>query len=231
MRSVPPLVPRRTSLGLKALSVVFPGIRHTTGQIEPYTHWWSVQNQGALRREGPLLVAIGDSISIGIGASHPSRSYVGRVAESLSARDDAKWRVINLAIAGARVADALDRQLPIAAGVRDADLYLCCIGTNDVVWSAALASLRSGLRDLSHALPANTIFGPVAGTSSRARLANRALRSAVASNGQRMAELWSVEGPRTTDRLASDRFHPNDLGYALMASSVTELLDAPRPHV
>ncbi len=224
VESVPPLNPRKLTLGLRALGAVFPGIRATKDQIIPYTEWWSVQNQGAVKGDGPLIVAIGDSISIGIGASHPSNSWVGQVARSLSERDGEKWRIVNLSIAGARIDDALERQLPLALELSPADLVMCCIGTNDIVWTPALASIRTGLRDLSETLPKNTIFGPVAGASPRARLSNRALRQAAQRHGQQVAEIWSTGGPRIRERMASDRFHPNDLGYELMASAVTDLL-------
>ncbi len=226
MDEVPGLVPRKISLGLKGIGVVFPGARQTTGQIHPYTEWWSVQNQAALKADGPLLISIGDSICIGIGASHPSKSLVGQVADALSKRDGRRWRIINLAIAGARVDDALDRQVPIAAELAPADQLICCIGSNDIVWTPAVHSLRAGLKSVSDSLPPHTVFGPVAGASRRARLANRALRQRAKQNGQLFASIWDVDHPsRLRERLATDRFHPNDLGYSLMAKVMVDALN------
>ncbi len=226
MDEVPELVPRKISLGLKGLGAVFPGARQTTDQIQPYTEWWSVQNQAALKADGPLLISIGDSICIGIGASHPSKSLVGQVADTLSERDGQRWRIINLAIAGARVEDALDRQVPIAAKLAPADQIICCIGSNDIVWTPAVHSLRAGLRSISDSLPPNTVFGPVAGASRRARLANRALRQRAKNNGQLFASIWDADHPsKIRERLATDRFHPNDLGYSLMAGVMTDTLN------
>ncbi len=222
--AVPELVPRKISLGLKAIGAVFGGAKATTDQIHPYTQWWSVQNQAELKNDGPLLVSIGDSICIGVGASHPSKSLAGQVADRLSVRDGTRWRTINLAIAGARVEDALDRQLRIFHDLPAADLVLACVGSNDILWTPARTSLRADLRELSDGLPATTVFGPVAGASTRARSANRALRAAARRNAQRVAEIWEVEGPRMRDRLAEDRFHPNDLGYQLMAGCVLETI-------
>ncbi|NNE96816.1 MAG: SGNH/GDSL hydrolase family protein [Acidimicrobiales bacterium] len=225
MDELPHLVPRKISLGLKAIGVVFPGARRTTAQIHPYTEWWSVQNQAAVRGDGPLLVGIGDSILVGIGASHPSISLLGLVGEALSQRDGRRWRVINLAIPGARVDDALERQLPLVEQVGTVDQFFCCIGTNDIVWTPALQSLRAGLRSVSDALPPGTVFGPVAGASQRARLANRALREQARINGQLVAPIWNSEHPsKLRDRIASDRFHPNDLGYSVMADVVMNTL-------
>lgn len=225
MDAVPELVPRKISLGLKAIGAVFSGAKTTTDQIHPYTQWWSVQNQAELRGTGPLLVAIGDSICIGVGASHPSKSLAGQVADRLSDRDGTRWRTINLSIAGARVEDALNRQLRILSDLPTPDLVLACIGSNDILWTPARNSLRADLRALSDGLPQSTVFGPVAGASARARSANRALRTAARDNGQRVAEIWDIEGPRLRDRMAEDRFHPNDLGYQLMANSVLETIE------
>ncbi|MFW2380117.1 MAG: SGNH/GDSL hydrolase family protein [Acidimicrobiales bacterium] len=226
MDAVPGLEPRKISLGLKAVGLVFPGARKTIGQIHPYTDWWNVQNQGALKADGPRLIGIGDSILVGIGASHPSKSLLGQLGASLSERDGQRWRIINLAIAGARVDDALDRQLPIAQKLGPADYIVCCIGTNDIVWTPAGHSLMDGLRSLSDALPARTVFGPVAGASRRARLANRTLRQSSRRNGQLFAPIWDLDDPSTIrQRLATDRFHPNDFGYSLMAKVMLDTLN------
>ena len=220
VKAVPELIPREISPGLKAIGAVFSGAKTTTGQIEPYTRWWSVQNQADLHADGPLLVAIGDSICIGIGASHPSKSLAGQVSKQLSERDGVKWRVINLSIPGARIEDALNRQLPIFNQLPQSDVVLACVGSNDILWTPSRHSLRAELRRLSGELPSTTVFGPVAGASARARSANRALREAARANGQKVAEIWDIDGPRMRDRMAADRFHPNDLGYELMANSV-----------
>jgi lysophospholipase L1-like esterase len=205
---------------------VYPGARKTIDQIHPYTEWWDVQNQGALKADGPLLIGIGDSILVGIGASHPSKSLIGRVGAALSERDRRRWRIINLAIAGARVDDAVDRQVPIAMELGPADQIVCCIGTNDIVWTPAVHSLLNGLRSVSEALPPHTVFAPVAGASRRARLANRTIRKSTRDNSQLFAPIWDIDEPSMIrDRLATDRFHPNDLGYSLMARVMVDTLN------
>ena len=109
---VPTLEPKLPGVGLRSLGVVLPGIRSTTSQIKPFTKWWSDQNQTALAASGPLLVVIGDSTAIGIGASAPDRGYVGLLRDALSERDGLPWRVVNLAQSGAKTTDGLERQLP-----------------------------------------------------------------------------------------------------------------------
>lgn len=214
---------------MKLLSRLNSGVSVVSQQIETYTTWWDAQNQSAATNAGPLLVAIGDSTSVGIGASAPDRGFVGQVRDGLSSVGDS-WRVINLAVSGARVDDALDRQLPILAdlGVRP-DQVICCIGTNDVVWTAAVTSLREDLRLIASQLPAGSVVCGVAGASGRARLANRALRGAAAEHDLRYVNPWTEPGATARERLSVDRFHPNDLGYALMARPICRALGIPEP--
>ena len=202
-----------------------------TNQIEPYTEWWSDQNQRAVDDQGPLLVSIGDSTAIGIGASHPERSYVGRLRNRLSEHRDESWRVLNLARSGARLNDGIDRQLPILDRLRaeglEPSLVVACIGTNDLVWGRETAALRAGLRTLVHALPEEAVVATLAGGSARAQLANRTLRTAADERGVPIVVPWGEPGPSGRDRLASDRFHPNDIGYELMSRPFARHLGLP----
>jgi lysophospholipase L1-like esterase len=199
-------------------------------QIEPYTNWWDEQNQVAADTPGPLLVAIGDSTALGIGASAPEKSYVGLLSRALTRRALSEpdrprppepWRAINLGLSGARLQDALDRQVPIldelASGGLTADLVVCCIGTNDLVWGRDVTQLRARLAALGEGLPLDTLVGTLAGRSARGQLANRALRTVAAARELSLIDPWSEPNPGTEPRLAVDRFHPNDLGYRLMA--------------
>ena len=243
---IPRLVPNPPARTLRLLGRFMGGIREVTDQIEPYTAWWDEQNQRAADAAGPLLVAVGDSTAIGIGASSPANGYVGLLLEALTrhdrtigaaTRDDRTlgaptprrvaasrqpWRAVNLGLSGARLQDALDRQLPVLAdlvarGLRP-EVVVCCIGTNDLVWGRDVERLRSKIDDLAGGLPPDTIVGTLAGGSARARLANRALRRAADRHELHLVDPWSEPNPGTGPRLAADRFHPNDLGYRLMAT-------------
>jgi lysophospholipase L1-like esterase len=195
-------------------------------QIDPYTAWWDQRNQANATADGPLLAVIGDSTALGIGADGPDRSYASLVHRCLEQRHHRPWRIINLALSGARVADALDRQLPVVERL-DADVVLCCVGTNDLVWGSDTTRLREQLRTLVASVPDRTVLGSLAGVSIRAQLANRALRNAAAERGVPLVDPWGEPGPSARARLASDRFHPNDLGYRLMARPFCRHLGLP----
>ena len=212
---VPPLHPKRPALPLRVMSKVMPGVRAVLSQIGPYTAWWDAQNQDAARANGPLLVAIGDSTAMSIGASAPERGYVGQLVASLRHQGQ-PWRVINLGMSGAKLEDGLERQLPILADL-EAAAVVCCLGTNDVMWGRDLARLRDRLRQLVNELPTGSIIGSMAGSSSRAQTANRILRNAATVRGHVVVNPWNEPGPPTRQRIARDLFHPNDTGYRLMS--------------
>lgn len=234
VNSVPPLHPKLPGLGLRAISLAVPGIRKVSAQIEPYTKWWSDQNQTALHQtERPLLAVIGDSTAIGIGASAPDNGYIGVVIQALSKRDDVPWRAINLAQSGARVADGIERQLPIIDDLQQShsvpSIVICSIGSNDVVWSRDTGALRDRLRTLIADLPETAVVAQVAGESPRARLANRTIKGAAAERGLGVVNPWGEPGPPYHDRLSEDRFHPSDLGHRLMARPFARSFNAPEP--
>jgi lysophospholipase L1-like esterase len=231
---VPPLHPKPPGIGLRALSLVVPGIRRVSAQIEPYTNWWSEQNQVAVTEtDKPLLAVIGDSTAIGIGASSPDQGYIGRVQHALSERDKQPWRVVNLAQSGAKTDDGVDRQLPILEQLQATEsapaVVICSIGSNDVVWSTDTTGMRARLKTLIARLPDTALVALVAGESPRGRLANRTIKAAAAQRDLPVVNPWGEPGPPYQQRLAEDRFHPNDLGHLLMARPFARTLDAPEP--
>jgi lysophospholipase L1-like esterase len=233
--TIPPLQAKTPAFLLRAAATVWPGVREVLAQIRPYTDYWNDQNQRALANSGPLLAVIGDSTAIGIGASTPDRGYVGRLREALSARDQMDWRVVNLGQSGAKSSDALERQLPLVERLAGSMvgipfLTVCCVGTNDVLW-AGDSRAGSRLRSLVEQLPSESLVGLVAGASPRARAANRSIRNAATAAGLAVINPWTEPSPSVGRRLASDRFHPNDVGYALMARTFARQLDAPLPEL
>ena len=81
-----------------------------------------------------LWVALGDSMSQGIGASAYDRGWAGQLSTRLRARG---WehRLLNLSVTGARVDDLVATQLPaLEAAVQNAGsaaLVTVVIGSND----------------------------------------------------------------------------------------------------
>lgn len=229
LTQIPKLKAKKPGIGVRSLALVSGGVRAVLKQIEPYTNWWTDQNQQALSDSGPLLVVIGDSTAIGIGASSAEQGYVGHVVRGLSQRDDEQWRVINLAQSGARVNDGLTRQLPTVESLVEhgpkPNLVISCIGANDIVWGREIVQLRADIQRLIGGLQAPAIVCELGGESPRTRMANRAIRNAASEQKLDFISPWSEPGPDYKQRLSSDRFHPNDLGYALMSQAFLRRLD------
>lgn len=214
---------KRSGRGLRAVGLVIPGVRRVTRQIPPYTEWWSEQNQRALDAEGPLWLSVGDSTCLGIGASEPSLGWVGRTLASLRAADPT-WRVINLAMSGARMSDAIDVHLPVVeellADGHVPALTTACVGTNDVMWDRLdVLELRAQVDELAARLPRPMVFATIAGSSSRVALTNRAIKQAATQHEVSVVDPWREPGAGVFDRVADDRFHPNDVGHELMADA------------
>jgi lysophospholipase L1-like esterase len=201
-------------------------------QVGPYTEWWSEQNQRALVDDGPLWISVGDSTCLGIGASDPELGWVGRTIERLRS-DEPSWRVINLAMSGARIDDALTMHLPVVEQLVDdghqPTLTTACVGTNDVLWErVSVTGLRAQVESLAQRLPRPTVIATIAGSSSRVALTNRVLKQAATDRAVELVDPWREPGPRILERIADDRFHPNDVGHELMADaflrSITNVL-------
>jgi lysophospholipase L1-like esterase len=208
---------------MSALSAVLPGVGAVREQTEPYAAAWRRANDAALAAGGPLWVAIGDSMSQGIGASAPERGLVGQVADHLAAAGR-PHRVVNLSVTGARVQDAIDHQLPalrdLVAMGQSPSLVTVVIGSNDVVVPRLRAGLTERFVVLLDTLPAGAVVANLPNPHREARRVRALLRDREREGRLVVADMHR-HGPRSwRGKLAADRFHPNDAGYAAMARVV-----------
>ncbi|GAB3880754.1 SGNH/GDSL hydrolase family protein [Terrabacter terrigena] len=201
---------------LSALSATFPGIRAVQEQVEPYAAWWRAHNRVAARGAEPLWVALGDSMTLGIGAGAPDRGWVGQLSRRFEERG---WhhRLVNLAVNGARVEDLLERQLPALADLTadgPAALVTVVAGSNDVVLRRHRRLLVQRFAELLDRLPDGAVVSNLPNPHREARDVDRMLRERAAAGRVVLVDMRR-EGPRSWwGRLASDRFHPNDAGMA-----------------
>lgn len=201
------------------LARVMPGLHATLGQTSPYATWWSDSNRRALASDRPLWVVLGDSLSQGIGATAPDRGWVGRVAADPTPRlRDAA--VLNLSFKGARVLEVLHRQVPLLDALRqqrDIALVTVVTGNNDLMSPKWVGSLAASTELLLDALPAGAVVARQPGMQRAASAYNRVLARA-AFRGVVAADFRIPHLRDCVGRLAPDRFHPNDRGYAEMAA-------------
>lgn len=196
-----------------------PGVRAVQAQVVPYARAWRQHNLTALAATGPLWVALGDSMTQGIGASAYDRGYVGQLAERLP------YRVVNLSLSGGIVRDVLQRQLPALASLGNAPaLVTVLIGSNDMMNAQNRARLPVDLAEMLRLLPEGSVVGNQPGMHDAAVQVNRMIDEAVAERGLVLAEFRDPRMRSWKGRLAADHFHPNDRGYAGMAEIFADAL-------
>ena len=208
---------------MRVLSTVMPGVAQVRDQTEPYAAAWRAANAAALAAGGsgePLWVALGDSMTQGIGASAPERGWVGQLAEHLAVAGR-PHRVVNLSVTGARVQDAVDQQLPALRDLLDAglspQLVTVVIGSNDVVSPRLRPGLTERFEELLDGLPSGTVVANLPNPHREARRVEALLRRREREGRLVVADM-RAHGPRSwRGKLAADKFHPNDAGYAAMA--------------
>ena len=181
----------------------------------------------------PLVYAVmGDSTAAGVGGDYERGIAVSTTKEL------AKTHVVtmtNVGVSGARMRDVRRLQLPQVEALRP-DLVLLSAGANDVTHLTSIASMREDLRAIVLALTAVNpdvrivITGsPDMGSppriprllrgiaSVRTKQVNRMFRAEAVRYRLGFAPIAEVTGPlfrRDRTLFASDRFHPNDRGYA-----------------
>lgn len=209
------------------LALVLPGVRSVMGQVEPYARWWEDSNRRALGSGRPLWVALGDSMTQGIGASAPDRGWVGQIAADPPARIR-EAAVLNLAFNGARVLDVLERQLPALDQVREQGheiaLVTLLIGNNDLMSPKWSRLLPSAIETLLDAVPHGTVVATQPGLQRSAARFNRAVDAHERAGEIVIADFRVPHMRDWRGRLAEDRFHPNDRGYAGMADVIRHAL-------
>ena len=89
-------------------------------------------------------LALGDSYTIGTGASRASHSFPSLLARKLADQTGRKVDVTNPAVNGYTTVELIDRELPLAAEIKPA-LVTILIGVNDLVQGRKADEYRSSL--------------------------------------------------------------------------------------
>lgn len=212
------LSPRPPGRFISLAGRVLPGVRAVQADVIPFAAAWRRANAEAMAQEGPLWVALGDSLTQGIGASAYDRGWVGQLAERFRSGGQ-PFRVLNLAVSGARVAELVERQLPVLEALpQTPSLITVLIGSNDLFKPGLRRALPAAFAMLLDRLPPGTVVANLPNPNAAADAVNELIRRAVEERGLVLADM---RGRRTTNwkgKLAPDSFHPNDLGYAGIAA-------------
>ena len=184
-----------------------------------------------------LYVALGDSTVEGVGASAPTRNYVGRLHERLL-EVYPRARLVNLGVGGATAAGVLGRQLPRALELQP-DLVTLSVGPNDITRERDPASyardIETILRTLTNRttavvvvnlIPDLTLTPRFRGKEIEPRLRQRViafneiLTRQARAHGTEIVDLYTAshqEVPSRSELIGADHYHPSDEGYARWA--------------
>jgi acyl-CoA thioesterase I len=195
-----------------------------------HADWWRERR----RHEGELsYLAIGDSAAQGVGATIPSRGYVGLLARRIRHRSRSTVRVVNLSVSGATTWGARKDQLPELANYAP-DICTVSIGANDIADFDAVKFERN-IRRIYEAVPSHTIVADLPCMFFRERerkvvIANEIVHRVADELGLTVAPLHEITRRvglrRTFFNTYGDLFHPNDSGYEIWASAFEPLIDA-----
>jgi lysophospholipase L1-like esterase len=209
---------QRAGWFVRVSSRLSPGVRKVQAQVGPYARAWDEANAEALEATGPLWVALGDSMTQGIGASRYDCGWVSQLQSLLQAAGST-YRVLNLSAYGARVEDVLTRQLPAMRTLDgQPDLVTVLIGSNDVANRESRRHLLANYGELLRQLPRGAVIASPFGNHGPGRQVNALIAAQASERGLRVlnnrdeATLSSWRG-----KLAEDHFHPNDRGYTGLA--------------
>ena len=192
-------------------------------------------------------LALGDSYTIGTGASHPSVNFPSLLARKLEAITGRRVDVRNPAVNGFTTRDLIRLELPELERFNP-DLVSVLIGVNDLLDGDGQDEYRERLvriydaidrRVATHGIaaisipdfsvaPAAARFGAPAALAQRVEAFNRVAADEARAHGFRYLDLASVSrsGARRTGWFADDELHPGDIQYAAWADWLWQQLMA-----
>lgn len=164
-------------------------------------------------------LALGDSAAQGIGATSPSRGYVGLIASRLHDQTHKTVRIVNLSKTGATMDDYLANQAPRVKQLK-ADFVTIEIGANDVAGFDA-SKFRSDFQKVLASLPDGAYVANLPLFNSRPSSTGKAKQASQIIQDELRAypRLHFVDLQKQTTEhqsifgFAPDLFHPNNLSY------------------
>lgn len=210
---LPEPAPRELPVSLRLAGRVVPGIARVHDQAAAFVDAWQRSNEEARAANGPLWVALGDSMSQGIGTRSIEGGWVGQLRSRLI-EQGVPVRLLNLSVTGARVKDVVRFQLPrLAALEYQPALVTVLVGANDMFPPARRPSAVSAYPELLAALPRGRSVVGTLPRRNRAALAINALVEAAADRGDvRIADMRGMTVRSLWGTRAEDLFHPNERG-------------------
>jgi lysophospholipase L1-like esterase len=196
-------------------------------------------------------LALGDSYTIGTGASDSARSWPAIVARRLEKQIRRQVELFNPAVNGFTTLDLIDKELSYVNELKP-DLVSVLIGVNDLVCNRSADEYRSSLvtiydaiaslrlpegRVLSvsipnwSAVPAAREFGEPTFIRTTTNSFNAVAREEAAMRGFTWVDITvvSTSGLGSPGWISADNLHPGDAQYAAWAEVIWERVDGVFP--
>jgi lysophospholipase L1-like esterase len=182
-------------------------------------------------------LALGDSYTIGTGASDPSRAWPSIVASRLAEQTGRKVELTNPAVNGFTTLDLIRHELPYLAQVQP-ELVTILIGVNDLVqgrtpdqYLESLKQIYDEIAELHVAavsipdwsfVPAAAEFGGQDLVGRLTDLFNKVARKEASARGFAWIDITDVSRSQVGSPgwISSDQLHPADAQYAAWAEVI-----------
>lgn len=167
---------------------------------------------------GTSIVAFGDSLTVGVGASMYEKSYVGILEERLGIR------IVNKGIIGDTTDDAIQR-LDADVLTEKPDIVLVLLGSNDYLKGVQQDVTFDNLRSIIERIQAGGALVVLIGA--RGGLLADKFSGDFKDLAQEKGTLLVpgiMNGIIGETTLMSDEIHPNDAGYLKMADKIAPIL-------
>lgn len=202
-----------------------------------YKQYWEQRAAQPIPSNALIYVALGDSSAQGIGATSPTKGYVGLLADSLATKHRRPVHVINLSVSGAKVEDVIAVQLPKLRNlkIKDDTIITLSIGANDVYRGLQPDTFRQEMDQLLGQLPKQTVVADIpyfGGGRVRSRESGAIEGTAIIHTLAKKHRLRVAPLYETTKRhdnffttYAADWFHPSNVGYKNWYQAFWNVLD------
>ncbi len=189
-----------------------------------------------------VYLALGDSYTIGTGASHESRNFPSLLAVHVQETTRREVEVVNPAVNGFTTIDLLAKELGYITDLKP-DLVSVLIGVNDLVQGRRAQQYRESLIEIYNAIAATQLpAGRVAaisipnwsvvpaardyGDPARVRSLTEQFNAVARQEAEARSFLWvdltevSTRATGSTGWIAADDLHPGDAQYAAWAEEI-----------
>ena len=189
-----------------------------------------------------VYLALGDSYTIGTGASHESRNFPSLLAVHVQETTRREVEVVNPAVNGFTTIDLLAKELGYITDLKP-DLVSVLIGVNDLVQGRRAQQYRESLIEIYDAIAATQLpAGRVAaisipnwsvvpaareyGDPARVRSITEQFNAVARQEAEARSFLWvdltevSTRATGSTGWIAADDLHPGDAQYAAWAEEI-----------